>query len=607
MPIKKPTIKMPNKEAWLKRQSLSSLLLMMVLSGIILASTVIGSYGINTLYENKLRDTWAIMFLELEQRGNTLSRKIQTYPFAGNDAKKSGMTKTPNVLKFGSDNTLKSILGNMPSTMNLKELGLKSNSLNSPWNVLQIHGIEYLAKIVDAQNGSKLLKQKLGKGQYLFLWKLKIAQWLKNADNAPDETVTYTFTREGKLLYTNRSNITTANFANRPLVQNFIKNPIAQGQTEYKTSTDESMYGFFQEVPNTNVITMVETSKYVALGAIKKIITRSVIVLLIVLVLSALFIQWPLKYTIGPIRELVENSARIAKGEFGIKTKNAGFGELKVLADTFDDMSTNLLKRDEEIKLLMIEQQEKVRLEKEIAIASSIQNNLLPQESLPIESGIELAATYIPAEECAGDWYQHYFDKSENETIIAMSDVSGHGAGSSMFTAIIASVFEQTKQMTGPFNMGKFADSVCNSIFSIGKGGWHSTSIIIRHKHDKEELDLLFCGHPFPFVKYPDGSEFKSSFVNGRSNILGLTEKANPKAVTIPFPKGSCLFMYTDGLTEAENPKGKQFGVREIRKILEKQDSSPKQLISELENSWNKYRDGVKADDDICMISMRAS
>ncbi len=82
---------------------------------------------------------------------------------------------------------------------------------------------------------------------------------------------------------------------------------------------------------------------------------------------------------------------------------------------------------------------------------------------------------------------------------------------------------------------------------------------------------------------------------------------ATPSLKTIPFPKGSLLFLFTDGLLESENPQGRQFGKKRVRKILEKQDTSPRQVIAEIETQWTKYRDGVKAEDDICMISMRAA
>ena len=107
-----------------------------------------------------------------------------------------------------------------------------------------------------------------------------------------------------------------------------------------------------------------------------------------------------------------------------------------------------MVKRDLKIKKFNEEEIHTIRMKNQLAITSSIQQNFLPKD-IPLENktGITIAARYFPAEEAAGDWYHYYYDERCEEVVIALADVSGHGAGAAMF---VSRLFKQLSVVSTP-------------------------------------------------------------------------------------------------------------------------------------------------------------
>ena len=89
------------------------MMLMTALVAILLAGAIAGVYALNIVYKNKLMDTWAILFLELESQGNRILQKIEQYPLIGGNSVKNA--RVPDVvLQITGPNRLKKIQGGFP-------------------------------------------------------------------------------------------------------------------------------------------------------------------------------------------------------------------------------------------------------------------------------------------------------------------------------------------------------------------------------------------------------------------------------------------------------------------------------------------------------------
>jgi serine phosphatase RsbU (regulator of sigma subunit)/HAMP domain-containing protein len=559
---------------------------------ILAASLGAGYYALTVLYQNKVSDTWAIMFLELEHQGTLLASRL------GKVASASSAVATEDaVLRAGKGGVLIVEQGGFPSDLQLRDFNLAGRELPKSlprFTVLASGGEAYFARV---------------EFNRLILRKLAASVFEVSPPPRASQGVLYILTREGRLLYTSDAMISEANLTSRALVQRFIHAPIRQGQLELTQPDGDAYYGFFTEVGDSNIVIFSEVRRAAAMAPVRQIVMRFLGVLALILVGVVILLQVPLSRLTGPVRELAQLAVSVGQGRFDVNPTAQSFGELSVLTAAFSSMATGLVERDRKVASLMHEQAERARLEGELAIARRIQENLLPEKGLPIESGLLVASEYIPAAECAGDWYHYVYDEKKRESIVIIADVSGHGAGPSMFTAIIAGLFDEYRSRDDrPFDMAAFASRVNDVVFRLGKQQWYATMLMARFATGDDALDLLLAGHPPPILR--TGIEGETGFLKvgkSGSTVAGLHLEFEPLLLRIPFQKGTSLVLYTDGLTEAMNQSGKMFSRRRARDAILAGRGDPRETINHTLEAWRTHLGGQPPRDDVCVVVMRAA
>jgi sigma-B regulation protein RsbU (phosphoserine phosphatase) len=309
----------------------------------------------------------------------------------------------------------------------------------------------------------------------------------------------------------------------------------------------------------------------------------------------------------------------VGQGDFAIRTPADGLGEVKDLGVAINWMLDGLERRDREISELLIEQTEKVRLEAELKIAQGIQANLLPAQESTEYKGISIAADYFPATECAGDWYHYHHNASGHETIVVIADVSGHGAGSSIFTALIAGIYADfCAEESGPWDIERFFRKTSQIIHQFGRGSWHASMMVARYSEASSTVDVYAAGHPPAF--YHDSRQFLSRNVADAptqpryrkvlvpGEVLGLSDEPKIGKVSLAFAKGDSLFLYTDGLVEAKNAQGRMLTARALESMLRKTHDLPaSQSIGQITSDWKSHKGNAAAPDDVCVVYLKAS
>lgn len=587
------TSKAPLRE----RASLRSIITWTTIIAILSSSLIAGYYALTLLYRNKLSDTWAIMFLELEHQGTLLTQRLDKLTPA-----KGARNAPDGHLRLLSGGKLEVLDGAFGSDLSLADFNLDGKGFpqDAPQlTVLGHSGEYYLAQFEQSESGGD---------PAMVLRKVKPSVFDLRPAPPASQGALYMITREGKLLYASDQSITELNVTERPLVQRFISVPIKTGQMEMTDRDGRDFYGFFAEVPDTNVVMFSEVLRTTAMAPVKSIVMRFLAVLALILIGAVVLLQIPLSKITGPVKELARLAAIVGQGRFDVSPTAKGFGELSALSSAFGTMASGLVERDRQVALLMRESTEKARLEGELAIARRIQENLLPASGLPTESGLVVASEYISAAECAGDWYHYAYDATKQETVLVVADVSGHGAGSSMFTAIIAGLFDQFRNKPGSFDMLEFTRCTNDVIYRVGRMQWHATMFIARHSAGSQALDILLAGHPAPLLR--TGVEGETGTLSPPlpgSPVLGSSLDFAPTCRQIPFPKGASLLVYTDGLTEAANAQGKAFLRRRVRDSFLKGSGDPRESLAILVEDWRSFLASEGPRDDVCVVALRAA
>ena len=123
-----------------------------------------------------------------------------------------------------------------------------------------------------------------------------------------------------------------------------------------------------------------------------------------------------------PIKLLAWRADQIARGDLETRVEVSSTDEIGLLGENFNYMADRLL-------ILMRETAEKATLEKELEVARTIQETLVPPPDLVVRPFINLAGYFMPASQCGGDWWTVH-DLPDGRVLEVIGDVTGHGVPS---------------------------------------------------------------------------------------------------------------------------------------------------------------------------------
>jgi len=241
----------------------------------------------------------------------------------------------------------------------------------------------------------------------------------------------------------------------------------------------------------------------------------------------------------------------------------------------------------------------KERIESELRIARDIQMSMVPNV-FPDREGLDLYALMTPAREVGGDLYCYVLQG--NKLHFCVGDVSGKGVPASLFMAQATRLFrtfatqgKNPSDICTRMNQALSEDNMQNMFVTMFVG-----LIDLKTGH------LWFCnaGHNPPVI---GGGDSQGEFLQMEVNApIGLWPNLEYVGEEIDNIKGRALFVYTDGLNEAENPQQKQFGDERILNILQNTHfDSARQVIETLATEVERHRNGAEPNDDLTMMCLR--
>ena len=253
----------------------------------------------------------------------------------------------------------------------------------------------------------------------------------------------------------------------------------------------------------------------------------------------------------------------------------------------------NLLKLNE----IQIKEQ---HIEDELAIASTIQQALLPSGKLnPSIHSIDINGLQIPAKFVGGDLYDYYV--RDNKLLFCVGDVSGKGVPAALLMTISHSMFrtvsareDHPEQIMETLNSSISDNNPDIMFITMFLGVMDLSTGIIRYCN---------AGHNPPIVIRNGQAELLST---EPSLLLGVEMNARYTANELTLSPGDTLFLYTDGLTEAENIRKELFGER---RALETAATSGTLTASEqmerMHQAVHTFVDGAEQSDDLTMLVIR--
>jgi sigma-B regulation protein RsbU (phosphoserine phosphatase) len=257
----------------------------------------------------------------------------------------------------------------------------------------------------------------------------------------------------------------------------------------------------------------------------------------------------------------------------------------------------------ENIRRLVLESTTRERIESELDIARSIQLGLLP---LPLADSfstfLNLQARMLPAREVGGDLYD-FFMLSEKELCVAIGDVSGKGVPAALFMAITRTLIRSAARDES--DPGKMVEIINNRLSENNPNLMFVTLFLGALDIRSGELRYVNAGHPPSLVITRDG---RARQLEGRSGpACGVRENIRYRTLLASLDAGDTLLGYTDGVTEAVNAEGAQYGEARLLASLSHPTKNAEETVAALLADIETFTAGTEPFDDITLIAAQLS
>jgi sigma-B regulation protein RsbU (phosphoserine phosphatase) len=304
-----------------------------------------------------------------------------------------------------------------------------------------------------------------------------------------------------------------------------------------------------------------------------------------------------------PLRALTAQAERIASGDLRQRVADSRRDEIGVLAKNFNAMADALSD-------LLIHREQKASLEREMSLARSVQQSMLPPPDLVEHGVLKVIGHCAPAAACGGDWWT-FRKLSDGKMLLVVGDATGHGVHSAMIAGTargaVEALAEVDERLLTPGQVLKAIDSAIRNV-----GDHHVMMTAFAASFDGATGELVYAnaGQNFPYVMRmgPDRTLEDATIIAASGNPLGDRRGAmDVRHGQTKLHPGDLFVCFTDGLVERQNKTGKLFGDRRLRgalhgSIVETDGAALARLRDKVLAVSEKFADGVLAEDDITFV-----
>ncbi len=240
-------------------------------------------------------------------------------------------------------------------------------------------------------------------------------------------------------------------------------------------------------------------------------------------------------------------------------------------------------------------------LETEVRIAQGIQQSLLPARSIEAPQ-YAVAGITLPASEVGGD-YHDFVEMEGGRLAVAIADVTGHGVGAGILSAMTKSAFRT--QLAHDPAPAALLTSLNRTLFDLSDKRTFVTFAYALIDPARRIVDIATAGHPPILYRSEAGGGLRE--IRSKSPALGMKREVRFEDWTsVQYGPGDTLLFYTDGILEARNPQGEEFGDERLCAAFAAAGGTPQQVLEGILAALGRYA-GARAgyDDDISAVCAR--
>lgn len=341
------------------------------------------------------------------------------------------------------------------------------------------------------------------------------------------------------------------------------------------------------------------------ISSIRHVTTRIKFPILLIITLGFLILVCVLRAIMSrhlkPLASLTKAANKIGEGDFEVELPDmTGYTDLRQLCDAMAHMTQSLrqyiIRTTEAARL-------RERMASELDIARSIQQSMLPQPAGEIAGAdgrpaITIGAMQESALEVGGDLYDYL--ELDGSLYFIIADVSGKGIPAAMMMTYIKSLFHFAAQQK--LQPGEIVSTLNENMCENNINNMFATLLAGRIDIADSRMVIANAGHT-PAVVAAGGMARLLNLPPGLP--VGIMPEVTYTQKECVFEPGTTLFMYTDGLSEAEDSAGRQFGIDRVVASVNAAGDDPSTIVSTLSEEINKFSVSHQAD-DITMLCIKA-
>ncbi|QDE91328.1 signal protein [Myxococcus xanthus] len=274
--------------------------------------------------------------------------------------------------------------------------------------------------------------------------------------------------------------------------------------------------------------------------------------------LAGVLVAYQSRRITRPLGMLTGKVMQLAAGNLSARAGTAqGAGrEVVTLGVVFNHMA-------ERIKVLLEDVRAKAQLEREVSLARTVQETLLPGREGVQVGPLRIAGLVVTADACGGDWwFRAALD--DRRIVIGIGDVTGHGLSTSLVATSATSGFASAMTLREPsqVNAQMLITALNVTLANVGRGEHQMSSALAVIDVSNGYIDYAAGAHPSPLVFNKRSGQIAS--LPARGPLLGASVDSEFTSRQAQLRPGDVVVWYTDGLTEARDNAGKLYGTQRL-------------------------------------------
>ncbi|HEY2645637.1 MAG TPA: SpoIIE family protein phosphatase [Candidatus Acidoferrales bacterium] len=308
------------------------------------------------------------------------------------------------------------------------------------------------------------------------------------------------------------------------------------------------------------------------------------------------------------VDSLYNATQHVQEGDLTFRVRIPHNDQLAALGDSFNSMTQS-------VSTLIEEQGKRQKLENELSFAHEVQQQLFPH-SLPNMPGIEIEAIVRPARVVSGDYYD-FIRISPTRMAIALADISGKGISAALLMANVQAALRSDvlryrngqsrthhEERHEEIDTSEIVSHLNHHLFRNTTDERYATFFFAVYDSETRQLFYTNAGHLPPI--YMCGSRIRRLETGGM--VVGLFNDVPFEQGAIEIEHGGLLIAYSDGLIEAENAYGEEFGTDRLIEVASRcRDASSHDIAEAMMHAVDEWSGSPEQADDMTVVVMRFS